>query len=127
MRKPIYHSHRNDEMSGGTAPTQAHMALQTRAIGEPDALLPIPIGSHLFFISDPRRADGVTEMILEKVVFENGALKEVRLVAFTRSTKSTRRLSLKANWAGEYKSGLENDQSKLGEVLDKKLLPEGKK
>lgn len=109
MKKPFYTSHRNDEKSGGTAPSQAHMALQTGKVGEPDALLPIPVGAHLFFISDPRRADGITEVILEKVVFENYALKEVRFVAFTRSDKSTRRLTLKAVWEGKYKSGLENE------------------
>ena len=110
MKNPLYHSHRNDERSGGEAPTQAHLALQTGQIGEPDALLPIPPGAHLFFISDPRRADGITECILEKVVYENHVLKEIRLVAYTRSTKSTRRLRLVANWEGEYKSGLNPEQ-----------------
>ena len=110
MFKPLYHSHRNDELSGGTAPTLAHMALQTGRIGDPDALLAIPNGSHLFFVSDPRRADGIVECILEKLVYENHVLKEIRLVAFTRSTKSTRRLTLKAIWSGEYKSGLEQTE-----------------
>jgi len=96
MRKPIYHSHRNDQHSGGAAPTQAHMALLTGQLGDPDALLPIPEGAHLFFISDPRRADGITECIVSKVVYKDQLLKEIRLVAFTRSTKSTRRLTLKA-------------------------------
>ncbi len=118
--KPLYHSHRNDEHSGGEAPTQAHMALQTGKIGDPDALLAIPEGAHIFFISDPRRADGITECILQKVVYENYILKEIRLVAFSRSAKSTRRLVLRATWDGEYKSGLENDHA----ALDKKL--EGK-
>lgn len=116
MVKPFYHSHRNDQHSGGEAPSMAHMALQTKAMDgdfDPDALLPIPPGAHLFFISDPRRADGIYEMILEKVVFENNALKEVRLVAFTKDRTSTRRLTLKANWGGTYKSGLEG-QVKTG-------------
>ena len=110
MKLPLYHSHRNDEKDGGEAPTQAHMALLTGLIGDPDALLRIPEGSHLFFISNPRRADGITEVILEKVVFENYALKELRFVAFTRNTKSTRRLTLKAVWEGEYKSGLDGEK-----------------
>lgn len=117
--KPLYHSHRNDTKSGGEASTQAHMGLLTGRIGiDPDAILGIPPGSHLFFISDPRRADGITEMILEKVVFENHVLKEVRLVAYTRSTKSTRRLRLVANWEGVYKSGLEQDQGEAVKKLE---------
>ncbi len=111
--KPLYTSHRNDEKSGGAAPTQAHMALLTGAMGDPDAILPIPEGAHLFFISDPRRADGVTEMILEKVVFVNNVLKEVRLVAYTRSTKSTRRLRLTATWEGQYSSALDNNKKEI--------------
>lgn len=119
MKKPFYTSHRNDQKSGGEAPTQAHMALLTGRIGiDPDAILPIPPGSHLYFISDPRRADGITEMILEKVVYENHVLKEVRLVAFTRSTQSTRRLSLKAVWGGDYKSGLEGSQGQAEKVIE---------
>lgn len=109
-RLPLYSSQRNDERSGGAAPTQAHMALQTSAVGDPAGLLAIPPGAHIFFISDPRRADGITEMILEKVVYDGSVLKEVRLVAFTRSTQSTRRLTLVANWSGQYSSGINPDQ-----------------
>lgn len=109
-KAPLYGSQRNDQRSGGNAPTQAHMALQTGQVGDADGLLAIPPGAHVFFISDPRRADGVTECILEKVVFENQVLKEVRLVAYTRNTKSTRRLTLRATWEGDYKSAVNPDQ-----------------
>lgn len=116
--KPFYSSHRNDEHSGQAAPTTAHMALQTGAVGDASGILAIPEGSHLFFIEDPRRADGIIEVILEKVVFKNHTLKEVRLVAYTRSTKSTRKLRLRADWEGRYESGLEGDQKKAGERMN---------
>lgn len=105
-RNPLYVSQRNDERSGGQAPTQAHMAVQLGQVGDMAGVTPLAVGSHVFFISDPRRADGITECILEKVVFEGSVLKEIRYVAFTRSEKSTRRLVLKAVWEGQYKSGL---------------------
>lgn len=105
---PLYTSHRNDERQGGEAPNEPHLALQTGAIGDPTGLLAIPKGSHLFTIENPRRADTITEYILEKVVYENHVLKELRLIAYTKNAKSTRRLRLVASWEGEYKSGLNN-------------------
>lgn len=108
-KAPFYGSQRNDNRSGGDAPIEAHLALLTQPMKgdfDPDALLPIPPGAHVFFISDPRRADGVTECILQKVIYEGSLLKEIRLVAYTRSTKSTRILRLMANWEGKYESGV---------------------
>lgn len=115
--KTIYSSHRNDQKSGGDAPTKAHMALQTGAIGDPAGILAIPEGSHLFFIEDPRRADTVIEVILEKVVFDNHHLKEVRMVAFSKSWKTTRRLHLTAAWSGKHVSGLDEQQAQTDQQL----------
>ena len=118
IKAPLYHSHRDDTKQGGTAPEQAHMALLTGRIGDPDALLAIPKGSHIFFISDPRRADGVQEWILEKVVYNGQVLKELRLVAYSRSTQSTRRMRLVANYEGDYRSGLEAEQGRMVKMLE---------
>lgn len=123
--KTPYTSHRDDTHDGGKAPTKAHMALQTGKIGDPAGLLAIPPGAHLFFIEDPRRADTIIECILEKVVFENHHLKEIRLVAYTRSTKSTRRLHLTAAWSGEYRSALDEDKQ-AAEAAMRKLEGENK-
>ena len=116
--KPHYQSHRDDQRQGGTAPTQAHMALLTGQLGDPDALLAIPEGTHLFFISDPRRADGVTEAILQKVVYDNYVLKEIRLVAYSRDRNSTRVLILRANWEGQYKSAVTKELADTQKMLD---------
>jgi hypothetical protein len=105
----MYTSHRDDTKQGGQAPSQPHLALQTGAIGDPDGLLAIPPGAHLFFIENPRRADTIIEVIMEKVVFENHVFKGIRCVAYTKNAKSTRRLTLTAAWEGEYKSGLNAD------------------
>lgn len=113
--KPVYSSHRDDQHGGGQAPTKAHMALQTGQVGDADGILAIPPGAHLFFISDPRRADGIMECILEKLVFDGVVLKEIRLVAYTRNTRSTRRLRLVANWEGKYES-LTKDMVKDGQA-----------
>lgn len=112
--RPLYHSHRDDTKQGGTAPDHAHMALQTGAIGDPEGLLAIPPGAHLFFIKDPRRASTIIECILEKVVFENDQLKEVRLVAYSRDAKTTRRLHLTAAWSGQHVSALDEKKNEQG-------------
>lgn len=108
----LYTSHRDDEHGGGKAPTTAHLALQTAKVGEPDALLPIPEGSHLFFIENPRKADTIVECILEKVIFDNHILKEIRLVAYSKSWKTTRRLHLTAAWSGQHVSALNEEGDK---------------
>lgn len=109
-KKPLYISHRDDTHQGGTAPTHAHMALQTGKVGDPAGILQIPEGSHIFIIENPRKANTIFELILEKVVFDNGVPKELRFVAYTKNWKSTRRVVFHANWMGEYQSGLDADQ-----------------
>lgn len=101
-----YTSHRDDTKQGGAAPNQAHLALQTGAIGDPAGLLAIPPGAHLFIIENPRRADTIIEVIVSRVVFDNHVFKGIECVAYTKNAKSTRRLFLTAAWDGEYKSAL---------------------
>lgn len=109
--KPLYHSHRDDTHQGGLAPISAHLALQTGKVGDPDGILAIPPGAHLFFIEDPRKASTIIECILEKVIFENGHLKEIRLIAYSKDTRTTRRLHLTAAWSGAHKSALDDTRN----------------
>lgn len=114
--KTSYTSHRDDTKGGGKAPIQAHLAT-----GPIDDLTPIPKGAYLYFIEDPRRADTIIQCIVEKVEFENHHLKGVRLVAYSKSWKTTRRLYLTAAWSGEHVSGLDEDQKQT----DVKLTEQG--
>ncbi len=109
----MYTSHRDDKKGGGDAPVRAHMALQTSAIGDPHGLLAIPEGAHLFFIEDPRRADTIIEVILEKVEFENHVFKGIRCLAYSKSLKTTRRLYLTAAWTGKHVSALDKDTEQV--------------
>lgn len=120
MIKFPYHSHRNDQHSGDKAPVTAHMALKTGALNDPSAILPIPVGSHLFFIEDPRRANTIIEVILKKVIYENHVFKGIEAVAMSGNWASTRRLFLTAAWDGEYKSALTKDEHAIQAKLDGK-------
>lgn len=114
MPKPLYVSHRDDTHQGGKAPIQAHMGLQTGRIGDPDGILGIPPGSHVFFIEDPRQADTIIECILEKVIFEDHKLKGITLIAYSKSMKTTRRLHLTAVWTGQHVSALDDPANEAG-------------
>lgn len=118
--KHTYTSHKDPTHGGGTAPRHAHMALQTRAAGEPDWLLAIPEGSHLFFIEDPTKPDTILEVILEKVEFENHIFKGIRAVAYSKSTKTTRRLYLTAAWTGKHVSALDQASNQAADYLEGK-------
>lgn len=122
--KTGYSSHRDDTRGGGTAPAKAHLALQTGAIGDPAGLLAIPPGAHLFIIEDPRRADTIIEVILEKVEFENHVFKGLRCVAYSKSDKTTRRLYLTAAWTGKHVSGLDEQQKATDVQLAKQGIKE---
>lgn len=114
--KHAYTSHRNDTKGGAEAPVYAHMAH-----GAMDNLCPIPNGAHMFFIEDPRRADTIIEAIVEKVEYENHVFKGIRLVAYSKSWKTTRRLYLTAAWSGQHVSAL--DESMKG--TDAQLAKQG--
>lgn len=103
------------------APHRAHMALQTGAIdGDPESLIAIPEGSHLFFIEDPRYAQTIIEVILEKVIYENHIFKGIRCYA-RGSDGKTRKLHMMAAWTGEFKSMTESAHKAADEEIKKAI------
>lgn len=115
-------SHRNDTHGGGEAPRHAHLAH-----GKIAELCPIGAhqGDHLFIIEDPKYAASIIEVIVEKVIFENHIFKGIRCVAYSQATNSTRRLFLTAAWEGDYRSALDQQNTKVEKQMDS--LHPGKK
>lgn len=107
----MYISHRDDTKQGGEAPLQPHLGLLTG----PGEITAIPVGAHIFAIENPRRADTITEYLLEKVIYKDHVLTEIRLVAYSKSTKTTRRLRLIASYDGEHVSPLDAETQKAEE------------
>lgn len=108
-------THRNDTHGGGEAPRFAHLAH-----GTIDELCPITgkAGDHLFIIEDPKYAASIIEVIIEKVIFENHIFKGIRCVAYSKAQNSTRRLFLTAAWEGDYKSALDQENTKVEGQMD---------
>lgn len=117
--KTVYSSHRDDARGGDKAPITAHMAT-----GPIDDLTPIPRGAYLYFIEDPTRADTIIQCIVDKVTFKDHKLATIRLVAFSKSWKTTRVLRLTATWEGKHVSGLDEEQKQVDKVLEKQGIKE---
>jgi hypothetical protein len=107
----FYTSHRDDARKGGEAPPRPHLAVRVRD----DQILAIPEGTHLFLIRDPRKLNGVFEVIFERLKFENDIPKEIHFVVPSNDPTSTRKAIATLAWHGDYKSWVRRETERAAE------------
>lgn len=112
--RPYYQSHsaRADQRGGDKAPPVAHLAVRMNA----SSIAPIEPGVHMYIVRDPKRVDGVFELVFEKVKFKQGVPIELHFKVPSDKPNSTRKCIMTIAWLGLYSSWLEDENRRVAEA-----------